>query len=263
MDLRERSLGAQRVRGTRALAVGIAILGTFLRLSASPAAAAAQQIPLTYIELEALPSNTKLQTQGVPVVGTALSLIELIKDQEAAREMEAAHRKPEHHSLLPRRAARQETQPDAMPVPGASPTPGPAGPVAPAAAESSPVVVLRGSYRPAQITAYVRSIGGEFQPCGADYSPLCGRVFIDRMGGASWVLPQKTVVAKRGYVIEGYDTDGPECGAFQLTFDALPPDADGVGHARFGLKANPTWPILQPADCTITLYEIPKPPTPE
>jgi hypothetical protein len=265
MVLRKRGSAANRVRSISSVAVAVAIVA-LVGSSARPAVAGGavdlgpQPVPTNLLELEALPSDTKLKTQGVPVVGTAISLIELLRNQDDQREMDAAHRTIEHHSLLARRAARQETQPDPSPIPGATPTAGPPAPLGEREPAARAVVVLHGSYRPGEMTAYVQSIGGSFEPCGVDYSPFCGRVMIDRPGGPKWLLPQKTIVARNGYVIEGYDSNGPECAAFQLTFEPLPPDSDGVAHVRFGLRSSPTWQLVAPADCTMTLYEIPRPP---
>jgi hypothetical protein len=218
--------------------------------------ARAQVAPMNYSDLESMPITFTISA-GPNIRGTAFSLVQVFKDQEDKRRIAAAARKPEHHSLLPRPRLRQETTAEATPAAsGSAPLATPA-PVAPAAPEAQPIVTLVGSYRPAEMVAWVRSIAGEFRECPG-LSPFCGRLSFERPGGANWVLPAKTIVAKAGYVLEGYDANGPECGAFRLTYEPQKAGADGVAHVKFGLAPNPTWSILEAADCTMTLYEIPR-----
>jgi hypothetical protein len=227
------------------------LLSTLLAFSQ---AAFTVPVPMNYSELEALPSNTYVQTSVG--TGTSLSLLEVFRDQESRRELNAGATKPKHLSLLPAPAFRQATTGD-QPASAASaaPVPAPLPSVQPARA----IVTLTGKYRPAELTAMVRVILGTYMECTTTNGPLCTRVELEREGGPLWELSNQTVVAKPGYEIEGYDYTGEECGAFRLDYHMLPKGKDGKSYIRFSLLRQPNWNPGQAADCKLTLYEIPTP----
>jgi len=211
-----------------------------------------QPIPPMYSELSSM-SDTDMVATGLGN-GTVRSLIEVFNDQESRRELKAFAQPPAHQSLLPRPVIRQQTTPlnaDAGASPGALPSP-----VAVQAPPLHAIATLTGKYRPPEIVANVRLVSGIFLEC-TTYGPTCEKIEVERDAGPLWELPNVTVVAKKGYVIEGYDYSGPECGAFRLKYAMLPPGKDGKSYVRFQLLRQPNWPQPQAADCKMTLYETP------
>jgi len=206
-------------------------------------------VPMRLSELQGLASNVTVKTSiGT---GTAMSLAQVFEDQESRRLLNAGATAPVHLSVLPRTVVRQETTATALPA-GAS-----AAPAATPLPEPAPSVVatVEGHYRPGEITAWVRLIGGEFDEC-ATRLPNCTRIDLERDGGPMWQLGAATAVAKKGYTIEGWDYT-PDCGAFRLQYEMLKPDKYGVTHIKFQLRKMPTWPEPQPADCKMTIYAVP------
>jgi len=210
-------------------------------------------VPQNYSEL------VNLQPQSIVITGagngTAQSLIRIFTSQESMRDLRGGTKPALHQSLLARPGRRQETAATATSTGAAAAAEAPAAAPAPTAAPIA-VATLTGSYRPAEMSAFIRVRNGIFETC-ADVGPQCVRLVLEREGGAQWKFSNQTVVAKDGYAIEGYDYTGPECAAFRLTYNPLPAGADGTKHVRFSLAQSPTWPPNQAADCTMILYEIP------
>jgi hypothetical protein len=152
---------------------------------------------------------------------------------------------------LPRPVVRQETAESGTSGGAASPAPAPAPVPSPI-----PVATLEGHYRPGEVSAFVRLYDGNFAECTSRL-PNCTRIDLERDGGPQWQLGNATVVAKKGYMVEGFDYSGPECGAFRLAYQLLKPDQHGVAHIHFELRKMPTWPEPQSADCRMTITQVP------
>ena len=218
----------------------------------------AKPVPLNFEELKPLGDSLIFVQAGV--VGTASSLIKAYSDQENFRVLRLGGQKPTHQSLLPRPVLRQAT---AVSSDGTTAASANESSSVTTLATPAPIARLVGHYRSAEMVVFVQPgvIDQQLQLCPtADYSPRCYRVLTERQGGPDWELPSQTVVAKRGYQLEGFDYSGPECGAFTLRAEAVPADKDGTMHVRYYLGRAQTWNPAQDADCVMTLFEVPKTP---
>jgi len=212
-------------------------------------------LPLYLSELQTLPDNVTVITQLGN--GKATSLAQVFEDQESRRLLALRSTETQHLSLLPRQVVRQETAESAAPGATAAAAASPV-PVAPVPSPI-PVATLEGHYRPGEISAFVRlSPQGEFSECNGR-QPNCERIDLERDGGPQWQLGRATVIAKKGYTVEGFDYSGPECGAFRLAYELLKPDKNGVQYIHFELRKTPTWPEPQAADCRMTVTQVPIP----